>query len=816
MTSCGNCQNALLNWLARSMSDMAALHVDMKQYVELSKTQPRDAYSQVVAFAGKRAEKLDDALHDAFGWILYRYCKSRCNELSSREVRGLLFDYIKLKNQRPSLLHSVVLGFALGFAKEHTDFIFPKFLEYWGFENFREEDCEDNDWEGKVVPSLLSRVCARLAVTDTPMVNEIAEGTKLSVACVADLFRSHWYWTLYELQKDGRMDDFWKTAGEYVGKYGIYPASACHSKIMKLCYWKMDAAHDRCFLVVAVSGCRDAGFAQEDWKPQTGKDGGEFPPFAVQLVKKCFECVRNDASARRDVGLLKGLARMYDNVEKHGAGDEWTARQRAMLSAWTGDKADAAARYRRLLQKIGDKFYVWQEMAQLVDDAWLRCGYLLRALEVEKNEGLIGPLRLQTAEVLLQLGYPREAEKLLDAYSKHRQSEGKPCVDIFRKLEMQAAGALVARLAVCVDKYKKLEMQVKAALGGSGASGGRAVTSGVADSKGNGTSNKNGAFDAKRAVLDAMNDAYKDCPWQECVFLRSIVVNDKPKMVFTTGKGTFMASSKRFSFEKLPNKGDVFEARLSVSGSEVVPMMLRPVDEPSWSVLPGGLGCVAWVNEEKCAVSVVTPASHERCFIDKEKRFKSGDFVLYRYYMRRCKDGTVACEIVNPQLCADKDAALKHFKSSIAVVDDVNLEKSLFHIVLEADRMDGVVHFNETESRPHVGDFFQVVYCMSRDKAGNMRLLPIDIRSTEGRSDKLVRDVDGLLELTFKNSGGVPDFGFVDRKYYVPKSLLEALGITEDCQVSGKAVATGKDRKWRVFRIDDVYPPECWKGKGEV
>lgn len=89
----------------------------LKQYGELSKTNPCQAYEQAVSIAGTQAENLDVVLHEDFGWILYRYFKARLNELSSVEVRGLLRDYIMLKNNRPSMLHSTILNFALNFAK---------------------------------------------------------------------------------------------------------------------------------------------------------------------------------------------------------------------------------------------------------------------------------------------------------------------------------------------------------------------------------------------------------------------------------------------------------------------------------------------------------------------------------------------------------------------------------------------------------------------------------------------------------------------------------------------------------------------------
>lgn len=72
-------------------------------------------------------------------------------------------------------------------------------------------------------------------------------------------------------------------------------------------------------------------------------------------------------------------------IELRNAGDEWTARQRAIISVWIGDKEDAVSRYRNLLEIMGEKYYTWQEMAQCVEEPLLRVGFLLRALELEKQ-----------------------------------------------------------------------------------------------------------------------------------------------------------------------------------------------------------------------------------------------------------------------------------------------------------------------------------------------------------------------------------------------------------------------------------------------
>lgn len=189
---------------------------------------------------------------------------------------------------------------------------------------------------------------------------------------------------------------------------------ACHEKGRRYActpFLKYDVRLQRCWIL-----CWRLDFRK-------GKDGNEFQPFAVQFAKKCFELIKKHYKFQSNTDLIKALSHVYDQIEDHKAGDEWTTRHHAILYAWMGDKQCAVTRYRDLLKEMGDKYYIWQEMAQFIDEASLRVGFLLRALELEKTEDLIGPLRLQTAEALLEIGFTAEARIYLDYYAAHRKNK---------------------------------------------------------------------------------------------------------------------------------------------------------------------------------------------------------------------------------------------------------------------------------------------------------------------------------------------------------------------------------------------------------
>ena len=87
--------------------------------------------------------QLSELHHESYGWVIYRYIKAEENNLLSVGVRTFLRDYMNLKNERPSMLHSMILNFALNYSKTHSDFKFYKFFLLWNPNNLRYEDLND-------------------------------------------------------------------------------------------------------------------------------------------------------------------------------------------------------------------------------------------------------------------------------------------------------------------------------------------------------------------------------------------------------------------------------------------------------------------------------------------------------------------------------------------------------------------------------------------------------------------------------------------------------------------------------------------------
>lgn len=106
---------------------------------------------------GKFPDDID--LNTQFAWELKKEGKIlfESDKVDSLKVRKLLSEYINLKNERPSQLHSVFLRYADKIA-DSEDFNFINFLKLWELKNLREEDYQPNYYLGKTYPSLAEKI----------------------------------------------------------------------------------------------------------------------------------------------------------------------------------------------------------------------------------------------------------------------------------------------------------------------------------------------------------------------------------------------------------------------------------------------------------------------------------------------------------------------------------------------------------------------------------------------------------------------------------------------------------------------------------
>lgn len=750
-----------LSWLRKQLID----HYDtLKAISEQSKSNPIAAYDKAVLLCGSKGESIDSQLHEDFGWIIYRYMRVRLEELTSLEVRGLLRDYMSLKNPRPSMLHSTILGFAAKFARTHHDFIFPNFLKLWGVDNFTREDKYNGLKDGTEIPSLLERVCGTLTLYSERMVCELSNATKKSEQTIADFQSKAIFWRLHGLRENNDYKVFWDIARDYMSDYMAFPGTHWHTEILSLITRSVNDNTRDAFLTIAdiIAPYTIKG---EDFAPQKGADGNEYPAPIIQLVRKCYELAKKDKSLRSRTSLLSFLNESYRIIENCCEDDQYR-REHAKVLVWSG-KGDAALPiYLELLKLHGDKYYIWEETGECIEDAQLQVGFFLRALELEKAEDIIGPLRIKTARGLAGIGLVPPALILLDSYALNRSRQGK----------------------AKPDEWHKANEFVRSAT---------PTTSPI---------------DPQSLVIKAMDVAYSDYDPKEYVLTDRFKAGERTMISFADGEDSFVVNPKRFPNiaklevgsivivrgykrkEFIQNKSFPFQVSES---STTVPLMIKTTNSPKWSILQEDVGYISYVNPAKQMCTVITSNSSETFFHDEKNVFKKGDFIRFRRYIRQREDKKIIT-VATPQLCTQEEA-LPKFRHRVVAVDGVNPDKSLFHIVLGKNLVSDIVHYNETPLRPNIGDLLNLTYCIRKDKQGKKRIIILSISKAESSiTSPLLHVEEGDLRTSINAKGRI--FGFVGDTY-ISTELIESTGINDGDSVKVHSVMT-PEGKWKAFCIN--------------
>lgn len=712
--------------------------------------------------------RLTELHHESYGWIIYRLIKTEENNLSSIEVRTFLRDYMNLKNDRPSMLHSMILNFALNYSKAHNDFKFYTFFLLWEPANLRHEDLHNGHKDGKYIPSLISRICREFINSNVQInIEEFLNKIHLNKEIVLDFFRETIFWNIFNTHKEGKSPELWSLFEQYNNNYSEHGQSKWHSEILNLAERFMKENEEWRFLNF-FKNWNSKNLRTDDWK-ETKKDENTYKPLAIKAIKKAFEVLKTQTFEED----LSWLIKPYETAIKLYPEDEWILREKALLHFKNNELDLAIKIYKQLVLELAGKHYIWQEFSEcIISDNSLKIGMLSEALRLEKNEDFLGDIHLDLAKVLIDENLFKNALIELETYKKHREIKGWKLSIIFDELH-QKTSSLQESLKDNRELYNKY-------------------------------------------IPIAENYAYADIDWVEVVLVDKWKDDKgKDRLTFTNGKTIEFSISKiRFDVLKQSELGQILKFKLYkkeikkelepkfawlqktiVTEYKYIPLIAEKSEKENWSILEFGYGLVEYVNVEKKTLHIVTNTSIEIFEKYDTETLKKGDYVSFRQYSKTIKNEK---RIIPIQMTkCEKQTVIQHFKSRIVIVDDVNVNKKLFHYVLGKGLLTGIAFFIDTDIRPNVGDFLKVYFTVKKDKAGKKKLLPILFEKTTETDETLQKQISG--ELQIKDGG----FAFV-KNCYVSKKTLEQFYIFSDCSVSAKAVYTGEGDKWKVFEIEEL------------
>lgn len=400
--------------------------VTVNEAAEKSKSDAAGAYDMVKDLISN-PENVDASLHNSLGWILYRYIRASIDSLTGKELRTLLSYYIKLEVERPSILHSQMLAVAISIAKKHDDFNFAVFFKLWNPCYLRGEDIQKGKGsDGKEYSSLLSRACRQIVGSNGEVdLDSLPDNLR---KLTAEALREAEYWKLYEKFKNNEIGyPFFSAFTTYNDKYASYGPSEWHSQVLRLALRVMDGNNSWRFFAFFKAWGID-NLTDDDWQGRTDAMGNEYPSTAAKATKRCYEWLKDQQ--HKDKENIAWLASLYDIAIEHNPDDEWLMRQRAIIYLWQDDRDSALQIYRELVLQLGDKYYIWSELANLIDDNDMRIALLSKALLLEKNEDYLGSIHLTLACELIKKGMKAEALCELTTYEATHENPSRRCAEL--------------------------------------------------------------------------------------------------------------------------------------------------------------------------------------------------------------------------------------------------------------------------------------------------------------------------------------------------------------------------------------------------
>ena len=700
-------------------------------------------------------DTVHESLHEDLGWVLYRYIKSQLDILPSVEIRRLLARYMKLSNPRPSMLHSTVLQLALSFAKTHDDFIFYRFFELWNPKNLRQEDYQSTFRDGQSYNPFVERIVSQIADSNAPYTPQELHyklrSNRITLARVVTLYRERIFWKLNAISQSGNKCQLWAVLNEYVSKYGQYPGDEFHSKILSIAIRNADEIFKSALIPFAIKWGL-SNFRDEDWQPEIGRDGNEYPSLASKILSSIHEWFKDESNRSEEV--ISEFLPIFKEGSRRLTADHWPKYRYAKMLLWNGDKSEALSVLKSLSTHLSPQSYYWQCMAEAVDEVQAKCDLNLKAISLQRDENLLRDTRLDVAKLLIDLGQPAHAKIELCRYQTFRNSEGKSVNAAFHQLW--------AIVEDCVEDERIFNEFVK-----------------------------------ERCEI-AEEILFEDLPWEEAVIADFWThENGKEFISFVTPAGeSYNVSKSKFRSIRNSKRGKVVYLRIERQNpSKPAIVMVRLSDKERWGILPEKVGVVNHRNEHG-AVFVYMPESVNSVKIENaNSRIQVGTGVSFRL-LKKNHNGKMHMTAESISIISGEEWK-KQFPKAQVAVDNVNSQKRLHHFI-GLSRLDGIIRFKGGDAEFKVGDGLEITYFRKANREGKILIETIDCKKMPSPLPNLVKRVSGWISVPTDRHGNERNFGFLENCFISPDLLGQA---PDGTRAEGRAILT-KDGEWRVFELE--------------
>lgn len=312
---------------------------------------------------------IEDLLHEQFAWIIFRYLKKEYKQMGSLEARRVLFTYMQLHNDRPSLVHSQILNLASKISDSYKDFKFLPFLQMWDVNNFTDEDLhESTNTEGKVFQPMyirLFRRCISLGYNLKDCLTAFCKNPNIEKRQLLIAYSQQNYSVIYNLPKENS-DTISNKIKQYTDECkDEMIANVYNSKIIRsflFLFPSKDNINIKTKEILEAFGFDK--FLPEDWsKERNDKGDRPFPSLVERFIKTYNDSISKAANHIPDRDYEQLIKKA---IEKYPEDDQFPRYLAKAYLLW-GNKDLAIQEYRNLLIK-NNKFYLWKELSLITND----------------------------------------------------------------------------------------------------------------------------------------------------------------------------------------------------------------------------------------------------------------------------------------------------------------------------------------------------------------------------------------------------------------------------------------------------------------
>ena len=196
--------------------------------------------------------------------------------------------------------------------------------------------------------------------------------------------------------------------------------SLLHSRIMEEAL-KMERADSKEFAFCKFADLWGLdSFRPEDWEQRQTKTGHILPSNVEKAITSYNKALQADpeqeaSNAYRQL-IIDAIIKYPRNIH--------LPRYAAQLLARDGLVSEALEAYKRLLMKTSDKFYLWEDLANLVDSPDVEMGMLAGAITSGVYDEFLSNIRLRMADLLCNAQLYANAQTELDRYQRAHQMKG--------------------------------------------------------------------------------------------------------------------------------------------------------------------------------------------------------------------------------------------------------------------------------------------------------------------------------------------------------------------------------------------------------